>query len=246
MPDSLEERSERVCASMFRKYSQGRQQQTIENAVPPWNLEFLQDYLIESRELLQKAQRDILGLEADPGNDEALASIFRAFHTIKGGAGFLDAGHVVSWAHDLEDLLDKLRSHTLPVTSDRIDAILNGIDVLGAMFQTLGEEQEPGPGPADLGRRIKMLAATESECGGSLAAFASAMTDAESPQAGGVPAAPAGAGTAISPTANDIHRSEFPVPEFGSPAGGSVPRSFPGVWKRLKTHCVWRQIGWTR
>ena len=74
-------------------------------------LEFLQDYLVESRELLQKAQEEILRLEADPGNDEVLASIFRAFHTIKGGAGFLDATHLVSWAHDLENLLDKLRSH---------------------------------------------------------------------------------------------------------------------------------------
>lgn len=127
-------------------------------------LEFLQDYLIESRELLQKAQEEILRLEAEPGNDDALASIFRAFHTIKGGAGFLDATHLVNWAHGLENLLDKLRSHLLPVTSARIDAILGGIDVLGAMFQDLGREEEPGPGPADLGRTITMLAGTEPEC----------------------------------------------------------------------------------
>ena len=129
-------------------------------------LEFLQDYLVESRELLQKAQEEILRLEADPGNDDVLASIFRAFHTIKGGAGFLDATHLVNWAHGLENLLDKLRSHLLPVTSARIDAILGGIDVLGAMFQDLGREEEPGPGPADLGRTINMLAGTEPECAG--------------------------------------------------------------------------------
>ncbi len=143
------------------------------------DLEFLQDYLTESRELLEKAQRDVLGLEADPGNDETLASIFRAFHTVKGGAGFLDANHLVSWAHALEDLLDKLRSHELPVTSARIDAILNGIDVLDAMFRTLAEEREPGPGPADLGRIIKTLAGAESEFGGSLSAVASAPTGAQ-------------------------------------------------------------------
>ena len=142
-------------------------------------LEFLQDFLVESRELLQRAQRDILSLETDPGNEETLASIFRAFHTIKGGAGFVDANHLVSWAHDLEDLLDKLRSHQLPVTPARIDAILNGLDVLSAMFQTLAEEQEPGPGPADLSRTIKMLAGMEDECGSSLAAIASAIISAE-------------------------------------------------------------------
>jgi len=151
-------------------------------------LEFLQDYLIESRELLEKAQRDILSLEADPGNDETLASIFRAFHTIKGGAGFVAATHLVSWAHDLEDLLEKLRSHKLPVTSERIDGILSGVDVLSEMFQTLAEEQEPGPGPADLGRTIKMLARTEPEGPGSLAAITTTMADREPAEGNEVPA----------------------------------------------------------
>ena len=49
------------------------------------DLEILHEYLIESKELLQGAQEDTLGLEADPGNDQILASLFRAFHTIKGG-----------------------------------------------------------------------------------------------------------------------------------------------------------------
>ena len=125
------------------------------------DLEILQDYLVESKELLQAAQEGTLRLEAEPGNDEALASIFRAFHTIKGGAGFLEAGHLVDWAHDLEGLLDKLRSHSLPVTSGRIDGILKGIDVIEQMFLELAEEREPGPGPADLGRVIKALASED-------------------------------------------------------------------------------------
>lgn len=101
------------------------------------DLEILHDYLIESKELLEKAQEDALRLEADPGNEEALASIFQAFHTIKGGAGFLEAGHLVEWAHYLEDLLEKLRSGKLPATSPRIDAVLKGIDVIERMFSEL-------------------------------------------------------------------------------------------------------------
>ncbi len=155
------------------------------------DLDILQDYLVESRELLQKAQEDILSLEAEPGNDEVLASIFRAFHTIKGGAGFLDAHHLVSWAHNLEGLLDKLRSHALPVTPARIDAILGGIDVLGGMFQELAKEQNPGPGPADLGRTIQLLTGPESEGAGALAGLAAAVTQADPPQVAGVHAAPA-------------------------------------------------------
>jgi two-component system chemotaxis sensor kinase CheA len=130
------------------------------------DLEILKDYLAESKELLQAAQEDTLRLEAEPGNDDALASIFRAFHTIKGGAGFLEAQHLVDWAHDLEGLLDKLRSHSLPVTSVRIDGILKGIDVIEQMFRELAEEREPGPGPTDLGRTIKALATPEAADGG--------------------------------------------------------------------------------
>lgn len=127
------------------------------------DLEILHDYLIESKELLQGAQEDTLGLEADPGNDQILASIFRAFHTIKGGASFLEATHLVEWAHDLEDLLEKLRSHTLPITSARIDAILKGIDVIEQMFHELAEQREPESGPTDLSRTIKTLASLASE-----------------------------------------------------------------------------------
>jgi len=129
------------------------------------DLEILQDYLVESRELLQKAQEDALRLESEPGDEEALASIFRAFHTVKGGAGFLEADHLVEWAHDLEDLLDKLRSHSLPVTRERIDAILSGIDVIESMFEELAQEQPPRPGPAEMSRTVKMLAGGDSQAG---------------------------------------------------------------------------------
>ena len=127
------------------------------------DLEILHDHLIESKELLQGAQEDTLGLEADPGNDQILASIFPAFHAIKGGASFLEATHLVEWAHDLEDLLDKLRSHTLPITSARIDAILKGIDVIEQMFHELPEQKEPESGPTDLSQTIKALASLASE-----------------------------------------------------------------------------------
>ncbi|HUB28860.1 MAG TPA: chemotaxis protein CheA [Terracidiphilus sp.] len=122
------------------------------------DLEILHDYLVESKELLQKAQEDTLRLESEPDDQEALASIFRAFHTIKGGAAFLEAVHLVEWAHDLEDLLEKLRSHCLPVTRERIDAILGGIDVIDSMFEELAREQAPRPGPAGMSDRIRMLA----------------------------------------------------------------------------------------
>ncbi|MHB1881005.1 chemotaxis protein CheA [Acidithiobacillus sp.] len=123
------------------------------------DMEILQDYLPEARELLEKAQEDTLRLESEPGNDEILASVFRAFHTLKGGAGFLEADHLVSWTHHLEDLLDKLRSHTLTISASMIDAILKGLDVIDDMLQQLAHGESPAAGPVDLGQIIQQLAA---------------------------------------------------------------------------------------
>lgn len=120
--------------------------------------DILQDYLTESRELLEQAQGDALQLEKDPQDDEVLAALFRAFHTIKGGAGFVGADHLVEWTHHLEDLLDKLRSHSLTVTDATIDAILKGLDIIEAMFEELEQGDKPQPGPDDLGEQIKNLA----------------------------------------------------------------------------------------
>ncbi|MFP5236742.1 MAG: chemotaxis protein CheA [Acidobacteriota bacterium] len=162
------------------------------------DLEILQEYLAESRELLQKAQEDTLRLEVEPGDEEALASIFRAFHTIKGGAGFLEASHLVEWAHDLEDLLDKLRSHTLAVTPERINAILGGIDVIESMFEELAREQPPGPGPAEMSQRIRMLA-----CAGSGTDQAGAWNESQpvAVLAGAAAEPEAAPGAAVMPTA---------------------------------------------
>lgn len=129
------------------------------------DLEVLREFLVESKELLQKAQEDTLRLETEPGNDEALASVFRAFHTIKGTASFLEASHLVDWTHNLENLLDKLRSHSLPVTQDRIEAILQGIDVIDQMCLVMAGEELPTAGPEKLSETIKTLARKESKTG---------------------------------------------------------------------------------
>jgi len=123
--------------------------------------EILEDYLPEARELLQQAQEMALRLEANPQDDGILASLFRAFHTLKGGAGFLEATALVEWAHHLEDLLDRLREHAVPVTPTVIDALLRGIDVIADMLNTLALGEEPDPGPAELARTIRQLASAQ-------------------------------------------------------------------------------------
>jgi len=174
-------------------------------------LEFLQDCLIEWKELSQHAQAEVLRLETAPDDDEALASIFRAFHTIKGGAGFVGATNLVDWAHHLEDLLDKLRSHALPVTSARIDAILGGMDVLNTMFQELAEEREPLPGPADLGQTIQALASAES-----------ASPDSACAEPEPVPLAQLASALSNAGTAQDVHAHADPPEQPAGPVQEQV------------------------
>ena len=96
----------------------------------PDDLEFLRAFLDESVELLDDIEQGVLVLEDNPTDVVTINSIFRAFHTFKGGAGFLhlEALHVL--AHDLESLLDAVRRAELCITSDIIDLVLSGADAL--------------------------------------------------------------------------------------------------------------------
>jgi two-component system chemotaxis sensor kinase CheA len=120
--------------------------------------DLLQEFLAESRELLADAQNQLLRLEAKPTDAAALSAIFRAFHTLKGGAGFLEAQNMVDWCHHLEDLLDKLRAQKLTADSGMIDAILRASDVVGRMLDEMASGENPTPGSADLGALVQAYA----------------------------------------------------------------------------------------
>ena len=120
--------------------------------------DILLEFLAESRELLSQAQDHLLRLESQPDDPDVLSAIFRAFHTLKGGAGFLEAQHMVDWCHHLEDLFDKMRGGKLRATAPMIDAILRATDVIGAMLDDMARGENPMPGPADLGQTIQAYA----------------------------------------------------------------------------------------
>ena len=96
----------------------------------PGDLEFLRAFRDESLELLDDIEQGVLVLEDNPTDVVTINSIFRAFHTFKGGAGFLhlEALHVL--AHELESLLDAVRRAELCITSEIIDLVLSGADAL--------------------------------------------------------------------------------------------------------------------
>ena len=106
----------------------------------PGEAEMLAEFHSESLELLRSIERAVLTLGATPGNTEAVNAIFRAFHTFKGSAGFLQLDALRDFAHELESLLDGVRSGEVPVTRPVIDAILAGADVLGECTQPVGAQ----------------------------------------------------------------------------------------------------------
>jgi len=92
--------------------------------------ELLSDFVLESREYLTAIEAQVLTLERDPCNSEALHSVFRGFHTIKGLAGFLELWDVQKLSHEVEAILDRARNFQLTLTGTAIDAILQSADHL--------------------------------------------------------------------------------------------------------------------
>jgi two-component system chemotaxis sensor kinase CheA len=99
----------------------------------------LNEFLVESGELLEGIDQDIIALEASPQSEELLNCIFRALHTIKGTSGFLGFEPIVRLAHRAEDLLNLLRHGEIKLTRRITDALLSTRDHLGRMLADVGD-----------------------------------------------------------------------------------------------------------
>jgi two-component system chemotaxis sensor kinase CheA len=141
---------------------------------PPLSLaqdpELLGDFILESREHLATIESQLLTLEGDPSAPEALNSIFRGFHTIKGLAGFLELWDVQQLAHETETVLDRARSSQWALTQDAFDAILESADYLRRWLMHLestmqGQPSQQPPPNDRLIRRIRALTADSLEDG---------------------------------------------------------------------------------
>ncbi|RXH56287.1 chemotaxis protein CheA [Granulicella sibirica] len=92
--------------------------------------ELVADFLVEAREHLSQIESQMLALEKDPTAMEVIHAVFRAFHTIKGLAGFLDFAKVQALAHEVETLLDLARNEKLVIDSSIVDVVLESGDAL--------------------------------------------------------------------------------------------------------------------
>ena len=125
--------------------------------------ELMGDFVLESREHLAGIEAQVLTIERDPLNSDALHSVFRGFHTIKGLAGFLELWEVQELAHEVETILDRARNFQLTITPAAIDVILQGADYLRRWLSHVESQlqKQPSEAPAKdeaLLARIRLLA----------------------------------------------------------------------------------------
>jgi two-component system chemotaxis sensor kinase CheA len=144
--------------------------------------DLLQDFLMEASDLLSDVDSKLMDLEKSPQNKDLLNVVFRGFHTIKGGAGFLNAQELVTLCHLTENLFDKLRNAELQLNPILLDVILAATGEVRLMFNDLGKSIQPQAAPAE------MLASLEAALEGKQIV---ALTSAAPKQSQSVPAVPA-------------------------------------------------------
>src|SRR5690606_6532826 len=123
--------------------------------------EILQDFLVEAGEILEKLSEQLVDLEQNPDDMPLLNAIFRGFHTIKGGAGFLQIEPLVECCPAAENVFDLLRNGKLRVSADLMDVVLKVLDAVNEMFDEVKQLREPTPASPDLIAALGRLAAGE-------------------------------------------------------------------------------------
>lgn len=119
------------------------------------------DFLIEAGELVEGLSAQLVELESRPDDSSLLNAIFRAFHTVKGGAGFLDLAPLVAICHAAEDVFNVLRSGQRGVDAALMDAVLEAVDEVRSRMQALAEGRKLKAAPKALVERLHALARAE-------------------------------------------------------------------------------------
>ncbi|GAA5078735.1 chemotaxis protein CheA [Lysobacter panacisoli] len=113
------------------------------------------DFLIEAREILDQLGEQMVALEHAPADRNCLNTVFRGFHTIKGGAGFLDFAPMVSICHAVEDRLNVARDGTVPMDAAAFDGAQQAVDLLVDMLAAVSNGEEPEHAPPALLKSLR-------------------------------------------------------------------------------------------
>ncbi|MYM66147.1 chemotaxis protein CheA [Pseudoduganella sp. FT55W] len=185
--------------------------------------DMLKDFVVEAMDLAVNVEEHLLRLERDPDNKETLNAVFRSFHTIKGGAGFMGLPALVAACHLTENLFDALRTGAAPVTPLSIEAALQASGFVADQLAELNDGAEPSSLPAlpgDLEALLNDAIAGKSDSAPAKPAAAPApAAAAPAPVAAAAVAAPAAAPSADGLDWEGMYESVMPA--------GSYTRSAP-------------------
>ncbi|AIZ33446.1 chemotaxis protein CheA [Pseudomonas parafulva] len=120
--------------------------------------EILQDFLVEAGEILEQLSEQLVELESRPDDADLLNAIFRGFHTVKGGAGFLQLNELVECCHIAENVFDILRKGERRVDAELMDVVLEALDTVNSMFGQVRERSEITPATPELLAALARLA----------------------------------------------------------------------------------------
>ena len=120
--------------------------------------EILQDFLVEAGEIIEQLDEQLVQIEKSPDDKDLLNSIFRGFHTVKGGAGFLELNELVDICHAAENVFDMLRNGKITLNSDSMDAVLQAYDEITRLFSAVQNREPLEPVPEDLITRLHDIA----------------------------------------------------------------------------------------
>lgn len=140
--------------------------------------EILEDFLVEAGEILELLSEQLVELEQNPGDSDLLNAIFRGFHTVKGGAGFLQLDPMVDCCHHAENLFDLLRTGEIKVSAPLMDVVLQSLDAVNRMFENVRNGDAPEEAHPTLISQLEAYARGESAPAEPSAAPAPASTPA--------------------------------------------------------------------
>lgn len=123
--------------------------------------DILQDFLVEAGEILERLSQQLVDLEQRPEDKDLLNAIFRGFHTVKGGAGFLSLTPMVECCHVTENLFDILRNGKRTVTSELMDVVLQALDMVNQQFELVSQREELPPVEPALIHALERLVSCE-------------------------------------------------------------------------------------
>ena len=142
--------------------------------------EILQDFLVEAGEIIEKLDEQLVQIEKAPDDKDLLNAIFRGFHTVKGGAGFLELNELVDICHAAENVFDMLRNGKITLNSDSMDAVLQAYDEITRLFSAVQNREPLEPVPKELISRLHDIA--DGKSGAPAAAAAPAPAPAPEPK----------------------------------------------------------------